>query len=239
MATSYKGNTDVRLAWESGRKTRGDIDTLTLIKKGKYADLEAIVPTKGTDLITGYTVDTAVLDPARGLMGTLTITLAEKDGSTSGTQPTGSVTSVVGTKMAQLEKPLLTHPNYTSEETSIAEKILLWKAEPDSILRAQYQYKTIDGVATLAGLDLQAAKKIMKGVESYLMFVPVVTRTTTWKARKSPSADIGKISVPPVSVPGSWVYLKTADECQQQSDKKYVQTEEWTGSLEWDTDLYT
>ena len=239
MSTSFKGNTAVRESWESRTKTKAVTDSLELIKKGKYADLEALIPVYGAELITGYTVVSAVLSPGRGTMGTLTISLTEKDGSSVGTVPVGAISCLIETDMAQLEKPLLTHPMFTDEASSVAQHIELWKSEPDAGLRSQYKYTDTDGstIVDLAGLDLTAAKLILSGTESYLDFVPVVTRTTTYKARKDPE-NIGKKDTPPVTVPGTWEYLKTTDRCIQQADKNYSRTEQWTGSKKVNTDLY-
>lgn len=237
MSTVYKGNVAVREGWESRKKTTAVTDALEIIKKGKYADLELLIPAYGAELVTGYTVSTAVLTPGRGAMGTLTISLVEKDSSSSGTVPVGAVSCLIETEMAQLDKPLLTHSLFADESASTAENIEKWKSETDTALRAAYQYTEDGATVDLAGNDLTAAKKILKGVDSYLAFVPVITRTTTYTSRQDPE-DIGKIDTPPVTVPGSWEYLKTTDRCIQQADKVYVRTEQWTGAEEWDPDLY-
>ena len=46
------------------------------------------------------------------------------------------------------------------------------------------------------------------------------------------------IQEPPVSVPGTWSWLKTADRVVQTAKKQYQRTEQWTASDKWDTDLY-
>ena len=232
MATSYKGNTAVREAWESGSKTNADLDTIQQIKKGKYADLLAIQPAKGVELITGYVVSSSTLVSKRGLMGELTINLTEKI-ETVGTVPTGALRSTIETDMAQLEKPILAMSDYSG----YAPEIALWKDAPAD-LRSQYKYTDADGdPQTLTGEGLKVAQLMLKGVETVLMFNPVISRTSIYKSRKDPE-NCGKIDTPPVTVPGTWVYLKTADRCIQQGDKSYQRTEQWTGAEEWSTDLY-
>ena len=127
----------------------------------------------------------------------------------------------------------MTHQDFRA----YAADVEMWRSEADAKLRSEYKYT--DGAATinLVGSSLKAARLILKGVESFLTFAPVISRTSTYKSRPTP-ADYGKICTPPTTVPGSWVYLKTADRIVQQTDKTYQRTEQWTGAEEWSTDLY-
>lgn len=246
MSVKDRGTVTARLSWESGAKTKSEIDTMQLVYQGKYVLLEPLMLPKGAiaasgnDIPAGYKVETSVLQPRKGLLGTLTISLVELDGSDFGIDPlpVDALTRTIETDMAQLERPLLTNPMFTEEASTVAEHIDLWRNGSDVGLRNEYKYKDETGEVDLAGLDLIAAKKIMKGVETWLEFQPVITRTTIWKVRKDPT-NIGKINTPPVTVPGTWVYLKVCDRCIQQTDGKYVQTEQWSGAKEWDTDFYT
>lgn len=232
MATLYKGNTAVRETWESGAIVRGDLDRIELVKTGKKTDIDALLPAKGAELLTGYTVETAKITPKKGAMAELRITLVEKD-STSGTVPSGALSSTIEIDMAQLEKPILTKSDYSP----YAPEIELWKAS-SAALRSQYKYIAAAGdEQTLAGEALTVAQLALKGVESYLAFNPVITRVSVYKARPTP-ANYGKIDTPPVTAPGTWVYLKTGDRIVQGSDKKYTRTEQWTGADEWATELY-
>ena len=233
MATTYKGNTAVRDAWESGTITQDTLDTIQQIKKGKYADLLAIQPTKGAEPIANFIVVNSTLVPKRGKMGELTINLIQKDVSTVGGLPAGALRSTIETDMAQLEKPILAMSDYSG----YAPQIALWKDAPAD-LRSQYKYTDADGdPQTLTGEGLKVATLMLKGVETVLMFAPVISRTSIYKSRKDPE-NCGKIDTPPVTVPGGWVYLKTADRCIQLGDKSYSRTEQWTGAEEWSTDLY-
>lgn len=232
MATAYKGNTAVRETWESGAIIRGDVDRIEIVKTGKFADLQAVLPAKGAELVTGYTVEIAKLDPRKGGMGRLSITLVEKD-TTSGTVPVGALSSTIEIDMAQLEKPILTMSDYSA----YAPEIELWKAS-SAAQRSQYKYTDAAGAEqTLAGNALVVAQLALKGVESYLAFNPVITRVSIYKSRPTP-ANYGKIDTPPVTAPGTWVYLKTGDRIVQGTDKKYTRTEQWTGADEWATELY-
>lgn len=233
MATQYKGNTAVREAWESGQRTSANSDTIQQIKKGKYADLLGIMPAKGAELITGFEVVTARLVPRRGKMGELTIDLIQKQPPSGVSKPVGSLRSTIETDMVQLEKSILTKKGLSD---GTPPKVELWRAS-SADLRAKFKYNEDGETYDLDEEAKKFAKLILKGTESYLAFYPVVSRTTIWAARKDPT-NFGTINTPPVTVPGTWVYLKTADRCSQTSDKTYTQTEQWTGAEEWSTDLY-
>lgn len=240
MSIRDKGTVTVRLSWESGSKTNADINNMELVYTGKYAALLAIMPAKGAvaaegnDIPDGYKVETANLRPRKGLLGTLTINLVEIDTSSSGDLPAGALKSTIEIDMAQLDKPILTKSAYSG----YAPMIEMWKSEPNAGLRSEYKYHdAADEEQVLTGEALTVATLMLKGVESYIAFNPVITRNSTYKTRPTP-ADYGKICTPPVTAPGTWVYLKTADRIIQQTDGKYQRTEQWTGADEWSTDLY-
>lgn len=234
MATSNKGNVAVRDAWQSGKLTRAETDSTVLVKQGLYADLAAIQPAKGVELVTGFVVESSTLEPRKGLLGTLTINLVEKDVSTTGLKPVGALKSTIEIDMAQLEKPILTKSDYSG----YADVIELWKAGT-AALRSQKKYVPAEGgnPVQLTGNALIVAQLALKGIDTYLAFNPVITRMSTYKSRPTPE-NYGKICAPPVTAPGTWVYLKTADRIVQQSDGKYVRTEQWTGADEWAPELY-
>lgn len=236
MATQYKGNSSVRETWESGKIVRAETDSTEIVKRGKFADLAAIQPAKGVELVTGFVVEQSTLEGEKGGMGKLVISLREKDVSTTGGKPLGAIDSTIEVDMAQLEKPLMMSPKIESDGTPV--EIEKWR-NADLADRVLYKYRE-DGNPEPIPLNTEAlkyAKMILKGIETWLDFVPVVTRMSTYKSRPDPE-DIGKIDTPPVTVPGTWQYLKTADRCVQQADKKYFRTEQWTGAKVWSTDLY-
>jgi len=232
MATKNKGNTAVRETWESGTRVRADIDTMELVKTGLYADLQAQQPSKGAELVTGYEVESSRLIPRRGLLGELRINLVEKFPDSTTQKPVGSIRSTIEIDMVQLDKPILSLEQFSG----YPEMIELWKAGPAD-LKVKYKYIKDKVVYDMAGGALAAAKLMLKGTDSYLAFNPVISRTSIYKSRPTP-ADYGKICTPPITVPGDWVYLKTADRITQQADNTYVRTEQWTGADEWSTDLY-
>lgn len=250
MATAYKGNSAIRETPESGRLTRGANKSIEVIKRGKYADLATEQPAKGAEYVTGYVVEQSVLSRLRGAWGELVIQLVEKDNSTQ-IVPVGALESFIEVDMAQVEKPLVFNPKLVAQGSdttqTCADEVEAWRNSPQQ-RRRKYQIPkaNLNGEADpqnnadwidMTGESLAMARKIARGIEAWLAFYPVVTRTSTYKTRPDP-ANCGKIQSPPVSVPGSYVWLKTADRIVQNARKQYVRTEQWTASDAWDTDLY-
>jgi len=245
MATKYIGNSTVRETPESGRRTRGDASTLELVRRGKYTDLESQQPGKGDEsIVTGYLVEQSVLHRLRGGWGELVISLVANSVS-SGTPPE-PIETTIEIDMAQVERPLVLNPKLGLSD-SAPDIIAAWRESP-LCRRRKFQapkatlttdadpdndnhWETMDE-------DLQkVARKILKGIESWLDFYPVVVRTSTYESRPDP-ADCGKIQSPPVSVPGNYEWLKTADRITQTAKRKYQRVEQWTASHKWDPDLY-
>jgi hypothetical protein len=247
MATAYIGNDAIRETSDSGRITKSANTSMEVIKRGKYAALATEQPAKGAVYVTGYAVEESVLSRLRGSWGELVVKLVEIDASTQ-VVPVGALDSFIEVDMAQVEKPLYFNKKlFDSDSQEFADEVETWRNSPQQ-RRRKYQIPAVgltgeaapDNDAhwsTLTGLSLKVAQKIMKGIEVWLAFYPVVTRTSTYKSRPSPS-NYGKIGAPPVTVPGTWVWLKTADRIVQNAKKQYVRTEQWTASDAWDTDLY-
>ncbi|MCL2464718.1 MAG: hypothetical protein FWF28_06590, partial [Micrococcales bacterium] len=83
---------------------------------------------------------------------------------------------------------------------------------------------------------LPLAKKIAAGTESYLVFSPIISRTTVTLSRPA-TGGCGTIQAPPFAIAG-YVYLKVADTARQQADGTWQRTEQWQGADKWDEDLY-
>lgn len=242
MSTVIKGQNAVHVHHTSGRLVVADTRQKTIVKQGKYADLEAIVPKKG-GTFEGLQVVSAELSPAKGGMGLLSVTGLKRSTSASTGDPESDET-IYEVEMAQLEKPILCHPSFKV----YAEQIELWRAG-DPAQRAAYKYTDAagnEGVA-LQGMALKAAQLILRGVESYLVFSPVCRRTTRVSAAAVDEwTDVGgacgKRGSPPNEcagmVSGQWQWLKTGDRAVQTAGAGAERAEEWTGADEWDADLY-
>jgi len=250
MATAYKGNSAVRETPESGRRTFSANESLEVIKRGKYADLATEQPLKGAEYVTGYVVEQSTLSRMRGAWGELVVQLVEKDTSTQ-FLPFGALDSFIEVDMTQVEKPLSSNPKLVKQDSgttqTVIDEVAAWRNSPQQRQRKyQIPLSTLTREANpdvdaeweeLTGESLAMAKKLAAGIEGWIAFYPVVTRTSTYKFRPDP-ADCGRIQDPPVSVPGTYTWLKTADRIVQNAKRQYTRTEQWTASDKWDTDLY-
>ncbi len=158
----------------------------------------------------------------------------------SGSSGTGLLSCTFEVEMAQLEKPLLAHPDFAG----YAEVVGKWMNSPPEIKNANKYVSGVDanGAATTEDVTGEALTKILpkirKGVESYLDFAPVVVKTSILEDRPNVGQDIGKRCDPDVKPAGNWAWLKTGDRAVQSQDGSWQRVETWTGSREWDTDIY-
>ena len=231
------GDTSPRVAWDSGQVTVGDTPQRIVILDGLYGALASACPSRGTTLTEwpDLTVDGAVLSPKKGGLGRLTITLVSS-ASYSGSSVSHVLRSKIEIDSSQTDKPITCHP-ILAGYADAADHIEMWKESPRSLKHA-YQYKDADGnVQDLVGKEKEFAQKIMRGVESYALFSPVVIQTTVYDGRPETSMP-GFVDTPPAEV-GTYVYLKTGDRVVQNDDKTWTRTETWTGADEIDEDLYS
>lgn len=236
-----KGSSRVHLHHTTGRVVASDTTTRTIVKQGLYADLKGKVPAKGSTY-DGLTVVSAELSPAKGGMATLTVTGTDESAAryTGQNNDPGVCYEV---EMAQIEKPILCHRRFTP----YAEQLAAWNAA-DPALRAEFKYKDAAGdEQILGGVALEAAKLILRGVESYLVFSPVARKTTNSsksavKAFGAIGGRCGRIDSPPAKlrsmVAGDWEWLKTADRAVETGGGGSQRIEEWTAADEWDRNLY-
>lgn len=238
MATIYKGNTSAQEQPSSGRRTfrRGAKRQFTKIVRGRLHSVEANAPDIGdTVSIRGKScVATGVdVQPERGGMATLTVSGVQK-------RHGADVEITWEIEMAQIEKPILSHPKYKAYATEVS----AWRDGTDPALKLAHKYLDAGGSEqSLTGAALQTAMKIEKGVESYLVFAPVIRRITKSDDNLTVGRDLGKnVSAPAIpsniSIDGTWQWLKSKDNVTLDGDQLSTQIEEWTGADEWDDDLY-
>ena len=235
-----RGASGVHLHHTTGRLQVADTTTRTIVRQGRYADLKGQVPDRGSPF-EGGTVVSADLQPSKGGMALLSVTVRDS-ASSRYVDNDGDREIIYEVEMAQLEKPLLSHPDFKA----YAGPVDNWRcASP--VLRASFKYEDADGEHELYGAGLDAAKLIMKGVESYLVFAPVLRRTTCSpkkprSAFKGVGGLCGKVVTPPAKLrgmaSGKWEWLKTADRARTASGGGSERVEEWTGADEWDKALY-
>lgn len=239
-----RGDSSVHDHHTGGRITLAEKKTRIFVLQGRYTDLQAQQPARN-ERFRGLRVESSDLIRAKGGMGLLTITCRGKDGGAGGNPPGNIEETVYEIEMAQLEKPLLSRPDWSG----YAEQIEMWRGS-EPALRAEYKYKDAAGDEfELLGASRKIAALLMKGVESYLVFAPVVrvTRRSNEEPKDTSEfrdigRDCGKRCSPPADplslVSGRWSWLKTADRLQAVAGGSYERVEEWTGADEWDEDLY-
>ena len=158
--------------------------------------------------------------------------------------------------MAEISKDIKTwltteQGGFTDADAAVElAKIAQWEAFKDNgdFVRWQnFQYD--DNGNVLTGTPLVLAKKIVKGIQSYSIFAPVITKTTLWNV-PPPMENYGKRDTP--SVRSGWfviggepswaskasAWLKTGCKSSPNSDGTYTLFEQWTGADEIDGDLY-
>lgn len=256
MATRYIGDVSPQKALESGRVEvpSSGARTYTEITVGRLSELKGMLPARGArKSIDGVpcVVVQAELEPTRGGMGRLTVRGRPAAAGAGRHRPSSNrpaeETEKFSVEMAQIEKPLLTHPRYTS----VAAEVGMWRDEPDPGLRNAFKYAVSGGEASLSGRALEAARKLLAGVEGYLVWAPVIRRSTAGLRHATVGEGMGKIhsgapKIDGISVAGSWKWLKTGDsaetywtEDEKGDDVERCSREElWTGADGWDEDLY-
>lgn len=232
------GNIAPRETHESGGAEEGDGARRTIVKEGDYVSLEAAQPARGDSWadMPDWAVDSSRLTRRRGGLGRLTVVLVPR-AALFGNFIEQELRSRIEIDFVQYERPILSHPTLnTGENNCMAIHLRRWmdcgmQVFPD------FPYKDGQGDAHLTEAEQAWAKLILKGVESFLEFAPVVVRIRTYRGRPDVEAP-GKISDPPEGGPDGFEYLKTADRLVQNEDRSWTRTEQWTGALKWETLLY-
>jgi hypothetical protein len=231
-----KGDVSVKQQPGSGETELGG--QLTLKFKGKDdasfdSTVDAAIPS------THYVVSRRKT-PGKGGLAECVVVIRKKASGPSGGSGDNLLSCTFEVEMAQLEKPLLAHPDFSG----YADVVGKWMNSPPEIKNANKYVSGVDanGAATVEDVTGEALTKVLpkirKGVESYLVFAPVVTKTSVSGDRPDVGKDIGKRCAPDVEPDGDWDWLKTGDRAVQQQDGSWQRVEVWTGADEWDQDLY-
>jgi hypothetical protein len=236
----------------------------TLVYSAPYPAAETDKPADGAT-VSGYTgviVQRVSIEPlsAETDNGLCTVTIelgSAETGSGSGTEdPQPTYTR----RWDQLEKPLLTHPRYQTGGASTLTNLDLaqietWRDETDTALKAAFKFisrspATLGTELTLSDEAQNAAKKILKGVETWQCPVPVVSMTSFVTSRPLAKTSMSKhFSAPPGFPSGTFPTLSArglplrwfgiADEANRQGRSGlWVQTVSYQGVEGIDSDLY-
>ena len=235
------GNITMRELPESGAITQDNEKRITVLYKGTAAVLKAAQPEKGA-VITGYggyEVESSQLTPGNGDLAELEIRLVPAPGFGGGVVLPVVIRDQYNVDWMRIEKPIETAAFLGDEAAQAAAAIVLdlWR-NTEPTLRAQFKYiDTAGAEQVLTGTAIDAAKKILRGVESYLQFIPVVMRVRAYRGRPT-TGGCGEREDPPQYKISGYEYLKTADRLSDPGEGPIIRTEEWTGAIEWDVDLY-
>ena len=242
MATKAIGSTGPHETWQSGRIGEdADGRTIRHVLTGPYASLEAMTPRKGAKWTDGRTVQSATLEPLRGGMGRLEVTvrIRRRRGSSSGGEGGGPVDldETLEIEMAQQELDVRT---LLGGEESYVCSLAAWEqSEPG--LKQQFKFVNANGgEEALGGLAKSVAMLILSGIESVLRFHPVVTRTTYHESEPAlkPVGGLGEVGGEPAGSPAGYEYLKTGDHWTESRDGSWTRVEQWTGARNWNGSLY-
>lgn len=194
-----------------------------------------------TDVPDGF-LASAELTALNGKRGRLTLTIAKhQDG-----------VEVWGLEPAEIQKPIRTW-KADAENTSDRPDLALldnWAAQAgNQALAEDYNNYRWYG-QELSGNTRKLAEMIRQGIESYLVYTPVVTCVT--RLNEIPDdigEDLGKICKPAskdsdmkdavtklAALAEDW--LKTADRIQGALDGTFTRTQQWTGADKWNENLY-
>ena len=234
----YRGDVSAQQQPGSGATELGGQITLKFRGKDDSSFDTSVANTVAA--ITTHTVISRKKTPGKGGLAECVVVLRPKASVPgSGGSGTETVSCTFEIEMAQLEKPLLSHPSFSG----YADHIDAWRQSPPEIRNANKYVTGTDAngeytTASLTSAELVVAAKIRKGVESYLAFVPVVTKTTVSEAMPSVGANIGKRGAPRLTPSGAWEWLKTGDKAVQRQDGAWERVEQWSAADEWDHDLY-
>lgn len=223
----------------------GDYDSLEdfakLITVGREIQTNSSSGINADDIPEGF-LASAELTALNGKRGRLTLTIAKhQDG-----------VEVWGLEPAEIQKPIRTW-KADAENTSDRPDLALldnWAAQVgNQALAEDYNNYRWNG-QELSGNTRALAEMIRQGIESYLVYTPVVTCVT--RLNEIPAdigVDLGKICVPKsndddmdeavsklAGLAEEW--LKTADRIQGALDGTFTRTQQWTGADKWNANLY-
>lgn len=240
------------------RKSVSTNNSVTIEISGAIAAVKALQPAYGaghSDFAPcpdGYTVASADVVPDGKGGGTLTVTcVAYGEPAGSGFTPTKTVFTI---DMIEVQKPLESHPNVVSEIATIK----MWLASDPSVQysgETGFSYTDADGETAEIASGSNAyrfCQAYAAGITSYSEYYPVITKVSIWTTLQGASmsgnsmsganvsqfsANIGKWSTPPITLNGyaSTNWFKNGDRWNQNQDRSYTRTEQWTYTPEGST----
>ena len=218
--------------------------------RGLFDELLVKVPERGSqydDLpVDGLRVSSVTLEGQAGGTGEMTVSLSNKIGDGKDEKEDSDSLEV---EWGLLEKPLEAHPMFKGASEQERSMMDAWlklgikynkRRQGGYAPRPEFNNPDPDTEAhwvKMTTLGAKFARLRLRGVESYFVPAPIIRRTKLTSQRPT-STTCGKISTPPISIPG-YKFLKTADRAVRDgAHGNWKRVEEWTGAEEWDKDLY-
>lgn len=212
----------------------------TVTVEGTYADLEAADP--ASFVPSGYVPTRAVLAPAGGGMGKLTISCVQYEtASVSDAQP---VRETIEIDMEEVTYDLIDHPHLDQCRAVCAK----WLAtdEAKRVSGDDYFYTDDSGtevqIQDAAAIEFCAA--YMAGIKSFVRYYPVIERTSVYKnppgitrsgrsftgGTPKFSAACGKFDAPPLTLSGyaATNWFRGGDRWRERGDTTWELQEKWT-----------
>jgi hypothetical protein len=259
MAIKWRGSKKLRRQADLDWDFQGSKTTVTISYVGPYAQCLAARPPHGSELgdMAGYRVTNSRVRRQAGGIGKLTVTAEAEGTSVSITDNNDATSTQLEKEWTQLEKALKQHPMYGvdgSKELTPADRANLqrWEDEPDQAIKSAFQYKANPESKYSIALDphpAHLAAKLLKGRDSYMLYMPVLRKTTNHPREPTngncatTGAPSGFSVLPQRKLETGdlvdYVWLKTADRATNSGEHNtWQRIQEWTGFDEVDTDLY-
>lgn len=177
-----------------------------------------------------------------GNKGVLTITL-EQSTTVSPPDEEESNEPQYELEWREIEKPIEQHPNLKNKDDSdiITDAHMTKVEEYFSTKSPQSRKEIYDGLTGDSGTKAKwLINKRRRGVESYVLYAPVV-KVTYESQYSAKGTNCGKIIDPPAAsgAPTNYKYLQTADRSTRSGSKgRWQRCKEYTGAEFWDAELY-
>ena len=223
----------------------GDKDSAIVTVEGPVSVLETI-----TDFASlapsGMNVETHTIEPNGDGFGRLVIRCVNYGSGDVSTTPTRTTWRIT---MADVQKPLKSHPHFDSEHNTVRIEIYKWLAT-DELERydedGNPQYVDHKGTAhEMSSLAEDFCVAYEKGIENYVQHFPVIEKISYYKTLPGCSMDgnsttsgtvnkfsedIDTWSVPDVKLSGfaNTGWFKSGDNYEQGNDLVWTRHEQWT-----------
>ena len=227
------------------RNADGSTTTAVITVEGLYADLKKADPKVFCP--AGYDVDTSEVSSVGGGAGLLTVNCIGYY-SNAGGGTFSPIRTTFYVDMVAVSYPLRGHDHLKNVQYIIGMWLATEEAKRMQSDGTFYYVETEGGVENLHQINDAAAldfcRAYQAGIETYNRYYPIVQKISTWKnppglnrngtsfKSGSPafSPGMGTFDAPPITLSGYSAdgFFKSKDSWQENADKTWNRTEEWT-----------